>query len=69
MENLTKEHLEKTAKKYDAEQLDLYIAEMGWEDWMNEYVENPDASELLESEIEKIKKLQIEVFAEVHGLE
>lgn len=60
------EHLVNIAKKYKDNEFKLYIAEMGWEDWMNDYTEAKEDKECSEKELENIEAIQAECFNEAH---
>lgn len=61
-----KERLMKEAKKYAADDLDLFIAETGWEDWMNEYTDAEDGEPISDEEGKKIDKILISIFEKAH---
>lgn len=44
----------------------VYIAEAGWEDWMNAYTEAEDDESVSEEEIEAIEIVQAEKFCNKH---
>ena len=61
-----KERLITEAKKYGADQLELFQAELGWEDWMNEFTEAADGEEITETESAEIDEITKEIFEEAH---
>lgn len=68
MKDETRNRLLKSAKNYEDYELDLFIAETGWEDWMNDYLdEDIDDDEYISDETcERIDKILIEIFNEAH---
>ena len=58
--------IKESAKKYNSEDFNLFIAEEGWQDWMNEYTEAAEGEEITESECKAIEKIQKEIFDSVH---
>lgn len=58
-----------SAKSYDATEYSLFEAEMGWEDWMEEFCaeeERVDGAELSETSSKKINTFLRECFEEAH---
>lgn len=55
--------LKEEAKKYDYNELQRYIDEIGWQDWMSEITEN---SELNEQNCKKIDEILKQAFKEAH---
>ena len=56
-----------TAKHYDWEDVDLYMAEIGWDvDWMPDYVADPDAEMLSEEESRVINEILLDAFEVAH---
>lgn len=52
---------------YDEDDFKKYTADVGWEEWMDEFTDVVDESELIpESDIKKIEKIQEEIWEEVH---
>jgi len=47
--------------------LQLYMAEAGWQEWMREYTEAEDGEPCSEEEIKQIEKIQKELWEDVHG--
>jgi len=70
IENKIKEQMQKykpsNMEEYE-KNFELYKAEAGWEEWMNEYTEAPEGEECTEKEIKEITKKQFELWEEVHG--
>ena len=62
-----KNHLITEAKKYDAEDYNLFESELGWEDWMNDFTESEDGEEASESEINNINNELKKIFKEAHN--
>ncbi len=57
------DHCKKAAQNYSKEEFDLYIAEMGWEDWMGELCEEGyEDRDLYGSELYEIYLVQKEAF-------
>jgi len=56
----------KEMKKYNSDQFSLYMAEAGWEEWMNEYTESDEGEEATEKEIKSIEAIQEKLWDEVH---
>lgn len=50
------------AGKYDEDQFDLFRAEYGWVDWMNDYTDAAEDEEISESEQDEINKILLEGF-------
>lgn len=59
-------HLEKEAKKYNEKEYNLFVAEIGWEDWMEYYVEEEDY--ITEAEYEQIDKILLEAWNNIHKI-
>lgn len=56
-----------TAKHYDWEDVDLYLAEIGWDaDWMQDYVEDPDSEMLSTEECRVINGILLDAFEGAH---
>lgn len=66
MKNTERERLLEVAKHYADDELELFIAETGWENWMNEYTEAEDGEPINDSECEEINKLLEDIFNEAH---
>lgn len=57
-----KERLISEAKGYGKDEFTLFCAELGWEDWMNDYTEAPEDEPISESEIEEIDEILKDIF-------
>ena len=56
-----------TAKHYDWEDVDLYMAEIGWDvNWMQDHVEDPDAEMLSAEESRVINEILLDAFEGAH---
>lgn len=64
-----KNKLLEEAKKYCYDNYRLFEAEIGWQDWMNEYTNAADGEEASESEIAEIHDELMEIFFEAHAEE
>lgn len=64
---MNKEQIKKSMANYKANEFQLYCDEAGWEDWMNEHTTAKDGEVANEQEIEKITKIQLEMWNELHG--
>lgn len=62
----TRINLVKEAAKYAYDKYELFEAELGWQDWMNEYTTAKEGEEASESEISKINDELMEIFFEAH---
>ena len=67
MENKTENEILEAMKKYPEDQFELYKAEAGWQDWMNEYTEANEEDPASEREIKEIEKIQKELWNESHN--
>ena len=65
IEMKTENQIKKDMSKYRPEEFNLYLAEAGWEDWMNEYTDAEDGKECSEAEIREIEKIQKKLWDEV----
>ena len=45
MTNTTRERLLNEAKKYESNEFEKFVDEIGWEDWMQEFVSDPEYTE------------------------
>lgn len=54
----------KTAASY--ENFDDYVAEAGWQDWMEDFTEAPDGEECSETELKIIYEMQELIWKEAH---
>lgn len=61
-----RERLLNVAKNYEEHELQLFIAETGWEDWMNEYTEAEDGEPISEWEAAEIDRILEGIFREAH---
>lgn len=54
------------AKKYQEmrESKDVWIAEVGWQDWMNDYTEAKEGEEITEAEAAKIDEILTAIWKE-----
>jgi hypothetical protein len=55
------------ARRYDAEELNLYQAELGWQDWMNDFTEADDGEEFTEAEGKVIDEITEQIFRLAHN--
>ena len=62
----TRERLIAEAKKYNADGLKLFQAELGWEDWMNEFTDAAEGEEITEVESDEIDSITAEIFENAH---
>ena len=61
-------HLTSKAGKYDWNDVELYICEIGWEpEWMCDYMEDPDAEMLSAWDTRRINEVLISAFEEAHS--
>lgn len=60
-----KNRLVEVAKNYNDDEYDRFNDEVGYEDWMDDFVENPD-EELTEREVEKIDRILKQVWDLAH---
>lgn len=67
LENSVKSKIEKEMANYAPDQIELYLAEAGWQDWMEDYTDSADGEPITEAESKAIATLQRKVWAEVHG--
>ena len=63
MKDKIREELKKRASLYTTNELGRFIAEVGWQDWMEEYSANEEPTD---REVEKINELLTEIFWEVN---
>lgn len=63
MKDKIREELKKRASLYTTNELGRFIAEVGWQDWMEEYIANEEPTD---REVEKINELLTEIFWEVN---
>lgn len=72
MNRLSKEiknKLIEEAKEYEAYELDSFLAEIGWEDWMNGFTDAKEGDPISEEEGEEINKILKEIFKLAHPAE
>lgn len=62
----TRNSLIAEAKKYGADEFELFTAELGWQDWMNAYTEAEEGEEITEKEASEIDKDLKAIFKEAH---
>ena len=55
------------AEMYKNDELELYKAETGWQDWMENFTNAPEGEQFSQSEGELIDGILTEVFKFVHG--
>ena len=55
------------AKEYNDEDYELYVCEIGWDDWMNDFTEVPECDPLTEEESHEINEVLREIFEYAHG--
>lgn len=67
MDTKIENKIKESMAKYNEEHFELYKAEAGWEDWMEEYTEAEDGEECTERELKEIEKIQEELWCEVHN--
>lgn len=60
-------HLIEEAKKYDSSDIELYKAEIGWEDWMEDFTDASDGECISEAECTLIEKVLDEAFDMAHS--
>ena len=53
-----------SAKQYEAHEFRLFLAEEGWQDWMNDYTTAPEDQEITEAEGNIIEIIQKKLFIE-----
>lgn len=59
-------HLEAVATRYDEGDFQLFEAELGWEDWMEDFTEAEDGESITEREAEAIHKIVRKAWEKVH---
>lgn len=60
--------LNERALEYTPEDIDAFIAEIGWMDWMAEYQKDPRDHDLSATEAAQIEKILRFAFNTAHGL-
>ena len=66
MEDNIRKELIKQAKKYKDGEFNLFTAELGWEDWMNEYTKAEDGEPASEAECKVIDEILQDIWEEAH---
>jgi hypothetical protein len=66
MNEKTENEIKKEMQKYESEDFELYIAESGWESWMEEYTDSAEGEECSETELKEIENIQKLLWDEVH---
>ena len=61
------EHLENEAKRYNDEEYARYEAEIGWEDWMDDFADTDNDDVLTESDCAKVNAILKEAWDNVHN--
>lgn len=64
-----RERLLKVAAGYKPEELQLFIDETGWEDWMNDYTEAEEGDPISDRDCSAIDEILTEIFNEAHPYE
>jgi hypothetical protein len=64
MNEKTEAKIKEQMTKYD--DFELYIAESGWESWMEEYTDSAEGEECSETELKEIENIQKLLWDEVH---
>ena len=62
----TRERLIAEAKKYNFDELELFQAELGWQDWMNDYTNAEDGEEITDAESNLIDDITRQAFFFAH---
>lgn len=57
----------RTAKCYKDDELKLFQAELGWEEWMEELCENSTSEEISESDSLRIDEYTANIFERAHS--
>lgn len=55
-----------SARNYSANEFEQFSADAGYASWMDEFVEDSDAEELTEADVERINSVLREAFAKAH---
>ena len=66
MNAITENEIKQEMAKYKPEQLELYLAEAGWQEWMEDYTEAEDGQPITESEHKEIDEILLNLWLEVH---
>lgn len=61
------EELVETASYYDKYDVRLYLAEIGWQDWMASVMEHPEHEMLSDDELVAINEILISAFETAHN--
>lgn len=64
-----RERLLKVAARYAEDELQLFINEIGWEDWMNDYTEAEEGEPASDRECRIIDEILADIFNEAHAEE
>ena len=65
MEIKIEEQIKKDMSSYMADEFKIYMADAGWEYWMNEYTDAEDGEPCTEVELREIEKMQQKLWDEV----
>lgn len=68
LSNEIRNSLIEEAKKYGKDELCLYQAELGWQDWMNDFTEADEGEPISEAESKEIDKITEEAFNAAHKM-
>lgn len=60
-------YLIETAKQYNDNEFFRFEAEIGWEDWMEEFTEAPVGEPITDSDFESIESILQEAFTIAHN--
>ena len=66
LDETTKEKLMFEANKYSENEFQLFVDELGWEDWMNSFTDADEGEAISETECKEIDKILKEVFEKAH---
>lgn len=66
MKKEIRESIIAAAKNYNTDEYNLFEAEYGWQEWMNDYTEASDDEECTEAEINAINRILADCFSEAH---
>lgn len=61
-----RERLIEEAKKYNFDELELFQAELGWQDWMNGFTDAEEGEEITEAEGNLIDDITRQAFLFAH---
>ena len=62
------EHLSKIAKNYAADEARLFISEQDWDDWMLDFIDDPDEEILTEQDRRAINDVLVDAFERAHEI-